>query len=187
MLVIQFAEVAAGGIQGDAVEGGSGVGIEAGAWDQAEPAEQPLLARGQVGVGQIERGRHGQVLGVHQGQLVPGGGQFGGHPGGGPGGVMPSCLASIPIACGRYPHSRVISPAGPRAARSGLAGQPGQQLDGLPRGQGLQADDLGVLQPGQPAPAGDQHQAARRPGQQRPDLLMPGRVIQHQQDLLARH
>ena len=46
VLVIQLIEVAAGVGQAGAVERGGGVGVEAGARDQAEPAEQPLLVRG---------------------------------------------------------------------------------------------------------------------------------------------
>ena len=98
-----------------------------------------------------------------------------------------SWRASIPIASGRYPHSRVISPAAASPApQAGAAGQPGQQRRGLTGRQGVQADRRRILQRGQPPAAGDQHQAARRARQQRPDLLMPGRVIQQQQDLLPR-
>ena len=68
----------------------------------------------------------------------------------------------------------------------GAAGQPGQQVRGLVRGEGVQADHGGVLQCGQPPPAGDQDQAARAARQQRPDLVVPSRVIEHQQDLLPR-
>jgi hypothetical protein len=59
VVVIEFVEVTAGGVQGDPVEGCGGVGVEAGAWDQAEPAEQPLLAWREIGVGQVERCRNG--------------------------------------------------------------------------------------------------------------------------------
>ena len=48
VLVIKLIEVAARGVQAGAVEGGGGIGVEAGARDQAQPAEQPLLCRGQV-------------------------------------------------------------------------------------------------------------------------------------------
>jgi hypothetical protein len=102
-------------------------------------------------------------------------------------GAGASCRPIIPIASGRYPHSAASSPT-PRIAGGHIrpAGQAGQQPGRLARSQGVQADHGGVFQRGQPAPAGDQHQAARRAGQERPDLLVPGRVIQHQQDLLAR-
>ena len=40
---------------------------------------------------------------------------------------------------------------------------------------------------GQPAAAGDEHQAARGAGQQRLDLLLAGGVVEQQKDLLARH
>jgi hypothetical protein len=71
-------------------------------------------------------------------------------------------------------------------AYPGAGGQPGQQRGRLLCGQGVEADRGGVLECGQSAPAGDQRQAARRAGQQRPDLLVPGGVIEQQQDLLAR-
>ena len=44
VLVIQLIKAAAGGVQAGAVERGGGVGVDAGAREQAEPAEQPLLA-----------------------------------------------------------------------------------------------------------------------------------------------
>jgi hypothetical protein len=96
VLVVQLLQATARVLHGDPVQGGGGVGIEAGARDQAEPAEQPLLARGQIGVGQVERGRHGQVLRVHQGQPVPGRGQDGGQLGRGPGRVMPELPGEHP-------------------------------------------------------------------------------------------
>ena len=189
VLVIQLIQVAAGVVQAGVVQRGGGVGVEAGPGNQAEPAEQPLLACGEVLVGQVERGRDRQVLGVHQRQPVPGRGQA--RRPGSPAvqaGWWRSWLASIPIASGRYPHSRVISPtAASPALQPGPGRQPGQQRRRLAGGKGVQADHRGVLQRGQPPAAGDQHQAARGAGQQRPDLLMPGRVIQQQQDLLARH
>src|SRR5262249_30318497 len=43
-----------------------------------------------------------------------------------------------------------------------------------------------AFQRGQPPPTGDPHQAPGGARQQRPALLMPGRVVQHQQHLLAR-
>jgi len=66
MLVIELIEVAAGGLRAGGVERGSGVGVDAGARVQPEAAEQPLLVRGEVGVGQPERGGDRQVLGAHQ-------------------------------------------------------------------------------------------------------------------------
>jgi hypothetical protein len=52
-------------------------------------------------------------------------------------------------------------------------------------GQDVQTDHSGIFQRGQPATAGDQHEAARRAGQQGPHLLVSGCVVQEQQDLLA--
>ena len=45
VLVIQVFQAAARLVQADVVEGGGGVGVEAGAGDQAEAAEQPLPGR----------------------------------------------------------------------------------------------------------------------------------------------
>src|SRR5215467_7008051 len=54
VVVIQVIELAAGSIEGGGVQGSSGVGVDARAGDQAEAAEQPLLARVEVLVGQVE-------------------------------------------------------------------------------------------------------------------------------------
>ena len=113
MMVVELIELAAGGLQAGVVEGRRGVGVDVRPGDQAEPAEQPLLGRGEVAVGQVERGRDRQVLGAHDGQPVASRRQVGGEFRTGPGRVMPQLRASIPIASGRYPHSRAISPAGP--------------------------------------------------------------------------
>jgi hypothetical protein len=59
VLVIQLIEAAAGLVQAGAIEGGGGVGVDAGARHQAKAAEQPLLPCGEVGIGQVKRGRHG--------------------------------------------------------------------------------------------------------------------------------
>ncbi len=67
MLVIQLIELAPGSGQTDAVERGGCVGVDAGAWDQAESAEQPLRARRKVGVGHSERGSDRHILRMHEG------------------------------------------------------------------------------------------------------------------------
>jgi hypothetical protein len=72
VLVIQRLKLAAGGREIGAVQGGGGVAVDVRAGVQPESAEQPLLALGQVGVRQVERGSHGQVLRRHQLQPVPG-------------------------------------------------------------------------------------------------------------------
>jgi hypothetical protein len=56
VLVIQLIEAAASLIQAGAIQGGSGVSVEVRAGNQPEAAEQPLLGRCEVGVGQIECG-----------------------------------------------------------------------------------------------------------------------------------
>jgi hypothetical protein len=109
------------------------------------------------------------------------------RPAGVQAGWWASCRPASPIASGRHPaQRRQLAHPGIGGGHVGAAGQPGQQPGRLTRRQDVQADHGGVLQRGQPPPAGDQHQAARAARQQRPDLLVPGRIIQHQQDLLPR-
>src|SRR5215468_10941281 len=79
VLVIQLIKVAPGGGQASAVERGGGVGVDARARVQAEAAKQPLLATGEVPVGEVERRGDRHVFGLHQLQPVPGGGQVGGQ------------------------------------------------------------------------------------------------------------
>ena len=69
--------------------------------------------------------------------------------------------------------------------KAGAAGQADEQVGGLAGRQCAKADRRRLLQRGQPPAAGDQHQAARRPGQQRADLIAAHGVIQHHQHLLA--
>jgi hypothetical protein len=100
----------------------------------------------------------------------------------------------MPQLPGEHPDRQRKIPAQPgdlpARARPGAhvrtASQPGQQHRRLTGGQGAEADHRGILQRDQPPAAGDQYQAAGRARQQRPDLLMPGRVIQQQQGPLAR-
>ena len=188
MLVIQLTKVPAGLAEAGAVQGGGGVPVEAGARDQAKPPEQPLRPCGEVGIGQVERRGDRQVLRVHQGQPVFGCCQVSGQPGGRPGGMVAQLAGQHPDRQRQVPAQPGYLPARTRCrAQVRAASQPRQQLRRFPRGQRVQADHRGVLQRGQPAAAGDQHQAARAAGQQRPDLLVTGRVIEQQQDLLARH
>jgi hypothetical protein len=58
VLIVEAVEVAAGCRQVGVVEGGGAVGVDVRARVQAEPPEQPLLASGEVLVGQVERGSH---------------------------------------------------------------------------------------------------------------------------------
>ena len=62
VVVIQLAQTLPGGMQVGVVQAGSGVGVDFGAGVQAEPAEQALLAGGQVLVGQVERCRRPRCL-----------------------------------------------------------------------------------------------------------------------------
>ena len=88
VVVVQLAEAPLGSVQIKAGQGGSGVGVDVGTRVQAEPAEQELLAGGQILVGQVERSRDRDVFGLHGRQPVAGGGQFGSQVGDRPGGVM---------------------------------------------------------------------------------------------------
>ena len=88
VLVIQLAEAPPGGLQVGAVQGRGGVGVDVGAGVQAEPAEQALLADGQILVGQVERRRHRDVFGLHGRQPVTGRGQVSSQVGDRPGGMM---------------------------------------------------------------------------------------------------
>jgi hypothetical protein len=64
------------------------------------------------------------------------------------------------------------------------AGLVGEVVGGRVVGQDVQVEPAGAVQGdqrGEPVPAGDQDLAARRPRQQRPHLLGPGGVVQHDQ------
>ena len=185
VVIVQAVQLAAGGGQVGAVQRGRGVRVDVGAGVHAQAAEQPLLAFGQVLVGQVERGRHRQVLRAHQLQPARRGGQLGGQVRRSPGRVM------VQLA-GQHPDRQRQVPAQPgdlagravAGAQAGTPGQPGQQRRGLLRRQGIQADRRRVGQRGQVPAAGNQHHAAPGAGQQRGDLLMGGRVVQQQQHLL---
>ena len=187
MMVVKLVEQAASALQAGVIEGGGGVAVDVMARDQAQPAEQPLLGCGEVGVGQVERRRDRQVLGPHDGQPVAGGRQVGGEFGGGPGRVMPQLAGQHPDRQRQVPAQPGDLPGRARlGAQVGAPGQPGQQHRGLLGRHDLHADHDGVFERGQAPAAGDQNKAVRGARQQRPDLLLPGRVVQQQQDPLAR-
>ena len=102
VLVVQGRQAAAGGAQIGVIERGGGVGVDVGARVQPQAAEQPLLARGQVGVGQVERGGDREVLRRHQLQPVPRRGQVArpARPGSRPDGGAAGGPASRPPAAG---------------------------------------------------------------------------------------
>ena len=56
VLVVQGLQAAAGRGQAGAVQRGRGVGVDVCAGGQPQPAEQPLLVPGQIGIRQVERG-----------------------------------------------------------------------------------------------------------------------------------
>ena len=158
VLVVQGLQAAAGGRKVGAVQSGGGVTVDVGAGVQPQPPEQPLLVLGQVGIRQVERGGHGQVLGGHQLQPVPRGSQLGGPPGRRPGRVVvqlaghhPDRQRQAPAQPGELGHRR-IGRAQPRPGR-----EPDQQRRRLTGGQRVQADRSRVVQRGQVPAAGDQH------------------------------
>ena len=186
VVVIQLIKAAAGVGDGDAVEGRGRADLDAGTGVQAEPAEQPLLAGREVVIRQVERRRDRQVLGPHELEPVTRGRQLFGQSIGGPGGVVVQLAGQhadrqrqISAQPGDLPDCRVIR-THVRTTR-----QPDQQNGSFIGRQAIQADRRGVVQGGEVPTAGDQDQAASRPRQQRLDLLMPGRVIQNQQQPLA--
>ena len=133
VLVIQLIEAAAGLVQADVIERGGGVGVDTGARDQAEAAEQPLLGRGEVGVGQAERCGDRQVLRPHEGQPVAAAASSAASWAAVQAGWCRSWLASIPIASGRYPHSWVSSPTAAIPGVDLRAGLPAAQSESPPR------------------------------------------------------
>ena len=101
----------------------------------------------------------------------------------------------MPQLAGQHPdrQRQVAAQPGDLAHRGiggsqpGPGGKPGEQCPGFRRGEDVKAEHGRVVQCGQPAAAGDEHQAARGARQQRLDLLVAGGVIEQQKDLLARH
>ena len=96
VLVIQLIEAASCLIQPGVVEGSGGANVEVGTRVEPEPAEQPLLGRGEVVVGQAEHGRDLQILRAHHGQPVPGRRQIGSELRGGPCRVVPQLAGEHP-------------------------------------------------------------------------------------------
>ena len=186
VVVIQLVETPAGDLQVGVVHGRGGVGVDIGAGVQAEPAEQALLADGQILVRQVERGCHRDVFGLHGRQPVTGRGQLSGQVGDRPGWMMAQSRRHQPdrqrqiAAQPGHPADRGIG-----GLQAWAVGQSGEQVRGLAGRQRAQADRRRLLQRGQPAAAGDQHQAACRPRQQRADLIAAGGVIEHQQHFLV--
>ena len=138
--VIQGLQAAAGNGQAGAVQGGGGEAVDVRARMQPEPAEQPLLVRGEVRIRQVERSGDRQVLGGHQLQPVHGRRQLGGPPGDGPGGVVvqlagqhPDRQRQVPAQPGNLPDRRVCRarPARPASRTSKLAASPGGRVSRL--------------------------------------------------------
>ena len=64
-MVVEILKVAASHGQAGSIESGGSERVDVRAREQAETAEQPPLALGQVRVGQVERGADRQVLCPH--------------------------------------------------------------------------------------------------------------------------
>ena len=62
-----------------------------------------------------------------------------------------------------------------------LAGDPGEQRDGLLGREHVEEERLHPVEAHQAAAAGDQHQARGAARQQRPDLVLAGRVVEHRE------
>ena len=93
---------------------------------------------------------------------------------------MPQRQRQAPAQPGDLADCRVASPAGgsgPATARSSATRRP--------RGSMSRLIDLRVVQARQMPAAGDQHQACRRCRAAAADLVVPGRVVQHEQRSLA--
>src|SRR5262249_25853346 len=101
---VKLVERVTGAVETGGGQRGGGRGVDVRAGGQAEPAEQPLPGRGQVLIGQVERGGDRQVLGAHDAQPVARRRQAGGQLGGGPGRVM----AQLP---GEHPDRQRQVPA----------------------------------------------------------------------------
>jgi hypothetical protein len=178
MMVVQLIEQAAGALRAGVVEGGRGVGIDVRARGHAEPAEQPLLDRGEIGVGQVERGSNRQILRAHDSQPVTGRCQARGQLSARAGRVVPQLPGEHPDRQRQVAAQPGYLPGGTGpGTQVRTASQPGQQQRRIVRGQDAEADHRGILQRDQPPATGDQDQAAGRARQERPDLFMPGRVI----------
>ena len=128
VLVIQLIELAAGFAQASAVQRGDSIGVEGRSRDQAEPAEQPLLAWTEILVGQVEGGRHRQILRPHQFRPVCCRCEVCHHALGGLGRVVaqlagdqPDRQGQVPAQPGNLAHRRIggVDP--------GPGRQPGQQ------------------------------------------------------------
>ena len=102
-----------------------------------------------------------------------------------PGRVMPQPAGQQPDrpAAGTRTAARASPTASGSCGRRGI--QTGEQLLRLTGGQRFQRQRHGLLQIGQPAPAGYQRQAAARARQHRAYLIDVLRVVQHHQHPLA--
>ena len=89
--------------------------VDVGPGMQAKAAEQSPLAAAQVPVGQVKRCRDRYILGAHQVQAVPCGGEFRGESGRCPGGMMmqlagehPDSQRQVAAEPGELRYHRVI-------------------------------------------------------------------------------
>jgi hypothetical protein len=151
--------------------------------EQAEPAEHGLGQRRQLQVGQREARPDGEVADLKAGQpgfqgeqpvpQLPGRrGRAGGE------------LRAGDAQCQRQPAADPDQLAGTGFAPVGTGRRrAGQQPGRVLLGERVKRDEPpgAQRQPGEPVPAGDQHQAGRPGRDQRPDLVLVHRVVQQQQ------
>ena len=188
VLVVEGLQAAARPGQAGVVQRGGGVGVDVGAGVQAQPAEQPPLG---VGPGPGRTGRTRPRPTGSRPPSAPAGrgprpgrrpGPRGSRPGGGPAAGRSSrspAAGTRTARRSRPPQDRRRSTSARPARRaSSSAASPGARVSRLTTAASSSAASRRRLVISTRLPGG-----AR---QQRPDLLMPGRVIQHQQDLLAR-
>ena len=183
--VEELVEQPAGVGQGGVEQGGGGVRVDVGAGVQAQQSVGALQVGAQVLVGQVQGGGDAALPGLqlaqpvllvaqplHQMQQAPGG--VGSQPGGRDADRQRQPATQL---------DKLRHQVGWLVAESALADGLDEQAGCVRSGQGVQRQRVGVVEPGQPAPAGDQHQAARTAGQQRRHLGFGGGVVQQDQHL----
>ena len=165
-------------LQIQAGQGGCRVRVEIMAWVQRQQAQQSLVIGRQMPVRQIERQLDGGVQTPLLVSFVEPVGVVGQGPAGEPGDVPGDQAESERemTTAPRYPGQG----PGIGTHRDALH-RLGEELLGLLRAEDLHAQRGRVRQTGQAPAAGHQRQAAGAVGDQRPDLLLVGRVVQHHQ------
>jgi hypothetical protein len=187
--VDQLAQHRAQRLRGRAVQAGEGGDADVGAGRLAQTAQYPVgRARQRAGRAVHDRAEaQGQLAGVEGVQPGPPVVQFVGErrEAAGPGAGRPDHHPRRHDAQGQR-QARTVRQEGVQGGR--LRGEPARAQPGAQQRPRLQVAHhvqphgvraVGGHQPGEPPPAGDQHGAARRPGQQRRDLGGVAGVVEH--------